>query len=45
MLCCVIGGLVAGALLRGLGRVPLLGSVLTARRAATVDPSDWRPPH
>lgn len=43
MLCCVIGGIVAGLLLRAACRVPLVGPLLEARRAVLVDPSDWRP--
>jgi len=45
MLCCVIGGIVAGLLLRAACRLPLVGPLLEARRAVLVDPSDWRPGH
>jgi len=45
MLCCVVGGVVASLLLRVACSLPVVGSLLEARRAATVDPSDWRPAH
>lgn len=43
MLCCVVGGVVASLLLRATCRLPVIGPMLEARRAALVDPSDWRP--
>jgi hypothetical protein len=45
MLCCVVGGIVAGILLRAACRLPMVGPVLEARRAVMADPSDWRPMH
>jgi len=45
MLCCVVGGVVAGLLLRAASRLPVVGSLIEARRAARLDPSDWRPGH
>ena len=45
MLCCVIGGVVTGLLLRAACRLPVIGSMLEARRAVMIDPSDWRPGH
>ena len=45
MLCCVVGGVVAGLLLRAAFSLPVVGPLLEARRAARVDPSDWRPAH
>jgi len=43
MLCCVIGGVALGVLLRCLAHVPGVGPLLARRQAALTDPSDWRP--